>query len=63
MTPQEKAQELYAKMQSTIPFKGWSQAKECALIVVDEILQADMFMMTEEQEKFWEEVKQQINNL
>lgn len=63
MTPRDKAQELYGKMQSTAPFKGWSQAKNCALIVVDEILQADMFMMTEEQEKFWEQVKIKIQEL
>ena len=63
MTPQQKAIELYGKMQKTAPFKGWSQAKECALIAVDEILQADMFMMTEAQEEFWEQVRQEILNL
>jgi preprotein translocase subunit SecE len=31
--------------------------------LIDEILQADEFMMTEKQEKFWEEVKQEINKL
>jgi hypothetical protein len=35
-------------------------AKQSALITVDEILAADMFMMTEEQEKYWEQVKQEI---
>jgi hypothetical protein len=30
---------------------------------VDEILQADMFMMTEAQEEFWEQVRQEILDL
>jgi hypothetical protein len=38
-------------------------AKQCALIAVNEILAADMFMMTEEQEKYWEQVKTEIENL
>jgi hypothetical protein len=40
-----------------------SIAKQCALIAVDEILTADMFMMTEEQEKYWEQVKTEIEKL
>jgi hypothetical protein len=78
MTPKEKAQELVNKytnagfnckdcdmpfcdMKCTILHKH--EAKECALIVVDEILQADMFMMTEAQEEFWEQVRQEILDL
>jgi hypothetical protein len=38
-------------------------AKQNALIAVDEILTADMFMMTEEQEKYWEQVKTEIEKL
>jgi hypothetical protein len=53
MTPKEKAQELIDKFYQTTPneawynpplgslsmeYKAWDQAKECALIVVDEII-------------------------
>jgi hypothetical protein len=40
-----------------------NRAKQSALITVDEILAADMFMMTEEQEKYWEQVKEEIEKL
>jgi hypothetical protein len=40
-----------------------SIAKQSALIAVDEILTADMFIMTEEQEKYWEQVKTEIEKL
>ena len=58
MTPQEKARELKQKFIDAgfMPFV----AEIGVEIVVDEILQADMFIMTEEQEKFWEEVKIKI---
>ena len=50
MTPQEKARELKQKFIDAgfMPFV----AEIGVEIVVDEILQADMFMMTQEQEKF-----------
>lgn len=61
MTPKEKAIQLYNKFYG-IPLYI-KTLKECCHITVDEILQADMFMMTEEQEKYWESVKEEINKL
>jgi hypothetical protein len=71
MTPKEKAKELFDKYCWAIRteetdsgyFTNILYAKQCALIAVDEILTADMFMMTEEQEKYWEQVKSEILSL
>jgi hypothetical protein len=54
ITAKEKAQELRERCD------GYTCYAE---IVVDEILTADMFMMTEEQEKYWEQVKQELEKL
>ena len=84
MTPKEKAIELYNKMYET-GFKPKSvllrieQAKECALIAVDEIILSrkddsqfddtlwsggsDMYTMHPMYLKYWQEVKQEIENL
>ena len=69
MTPQEKAQELFGKYATYVVMwagdvnTSHQNCKQCALIAVDEILITDMFMMTEEQEKYWEQVKQEIQKL
>ena len=72
MTPKEKAIELYNKMYET-GFKPKSvlirieQAKECALIAVDEILKENLELPDEPETVvrylFWQEVKQEIENL
>lgn len=61
MSPKDKAIELYNKFYS-VPLYVLS-VKQCCYILIDEILQADEFMMTEEQEKFWEEVKKEVDTL
>lgn len=61
MTPKEKAEELYLKYYG-IPLYV-KTIKQCCHILIDEILQADEFMMTEKQEEFWEQVKQEIEKL
>jgi hypothetical protein len=61
MTPKEKAEELYLKYYG-IPLYI-KTVKQCCYILIDEILQADEFMMTERQENFWEQVKQEIEKL
>jgi hypothetical protein len=82
MTPKEKAKELFDKMHIEIynrdMYNDLFRAKQCALIVVDEILE-----LKETQEeyqiqydngewsrelgykysKYWQEVKQEIENL
>lgn len=74
MTPKEKAKELVDKMYNTphcgiehFPSKhycdcseiNFSQAKQCALIAVDEILNECLSL----KEEFWEEVRKEIENL
>ena len=74
MTPKEKAQELVGKFKyNTRAFNetnGWEDtifnAKQCALIAVDEILEMDLPILEEDADKFydyWQEVKQEIEQL
>lgn len=72
MTPKEKAKELFDKMYLVDDPMGnypmcFDTAKQCALIAVDEILNDDWYIpsfdeMTE-RKKYWQEVKNEINNL
>jgi hypothetical protein len=82
MTPKEKAKELVDKFYQTTPYeafidepcgigaeyKAWEQAKQCALIAVDEVILAnphsnplntDVYSTMD----YWQEVKQEIENL
>ena len=82
MTPKEKANELVDKFDQRFPLKmdvittrgdlsweydNWEQAKQCALIAVDEILDDDMYDMSQElfenRINYWQQVKQEIENL
>lgn len=76
MTPKEKAEELLEKMNVIHHLKGnglpvsmhKSQIKQCALIAVDEIIQAIDFDWMEVQNldrehAYWNEVKQEIKNI
>lgn len=65
MTPKEKAQELFDKYWTFIAYKiegsvGRLVIKQCALIAVDEILG---FLSYQSHIKYWQEVKQEIENL
>ena len=71
MTPQEKAKELVELFWTEVEDNdcstrkmSFSQAKQCALIAVDEILGAikEIFetLDTIEEKKYWQEVKQEI---
>lgn len=72
MTPKEKAIELYNKMYET-GFKPKSvllrieQAKECAIIAVDEIIEANPIAFDENEnciaKQWWKEVKTEIQKL
>jgi hypothetical protein len=47
-------------------YDGWKNAKQCALIAVDEILDSVIISdltTAENQFKYWEEVKNEINKL
>ena len=64
MTPKEKALELYNKMYDYSLFE--EEAKRCALIAVDEILNnidfTSMINGTDDY-NYWQEVKQEIEKL
>ena len=71
MTPKEKAKEL---VQKYIEFRidgrprifGLPLSKQFALIAVDEILEMDLPIVEEDADEFyeyWDEVKQEIENL
>lgn len=76
MTPKEKAEELVDKLYQTTPneawynpplgslsmeYKAWGQAKECALIAVDEVIkQLDAAGLYT---SYWQEVKTEIEKL
>ena len=71
MTPQEKAKDLvlkYLKIDNNT--KEWFNthiAKQCALIAVDEMLNDDWYIATAEdsieRNKYWNEVKQELEKL
>lgn len=69
MTPKQKAIELYNKFFRSVPFltagchpeDDYNAAKQCALIAVDEILNAIDWDYYEG--NYWKEVKQEIEKL
>jgi hypothetical protein len=75
MTPKEKAKELVDKYLRTYPIYNnptvvisytHNEAKQCALIAVDEILEMDLPILEEDADEFydyWEQVKKEINKL
>jgi len=66
MTPKEKAVELIEKMLLSHPASynganiGYAEAKQCALIAVDEIIEVAYW---ESVKYYWQEVKQEIKKL
>jgi len=67
MTPKEKANELRDKYMNVRWDIGLDDAKQCALIAVDEILEVIIFNKYDDkywcEEEYWEEVKQEIELL
>jgi hypothetical protein len=69
MTPKEKAKELFDKYENYT--NGWDflkDAKQCALIAVEEIINLPInewcqITETYEDTEYWLEVKQEINKL
>jgi len=59
MKPQEKSREIVIRMQFQQPPLMFEQAKYCALIAVDEILEECVL----ERDWYWEEVKKEIQKL
>ena len=69
MTPKEKAEELiinFFRIQDDVinHETTWHEAKQCALVAVDEIIKVLWHTHNNEIEyKFWKEVKQEIEKL
>jgi hypothetical protein len=68
MKPKHKAEELVDKMLSEQSYtEDLYDAKQCALIAVDEIIELAyweyMESMGEKEEKYWQQVKQEIINI
>lgn len=62
MTPKIKAIELVEKfIYRTKDYVEIEDAKDCAIFVVDEILNAHLFDLDEKQ--YWQQVKEQIEKL
>ena len=67
MTPKEKAKELVEKYMTYIPMQEY-EAKQCALIAVDEIIALNLQYSDIEygginSYEFWEQVKTEIENI
>jgi hypothetical protein len=71
MTPKEKAKELVNKFSSGHPIickmntrnMYISEAKQCALIAVDEMIYETQFEVPNIRQRYWMDVKTEINNL
>ena len=64
MTPKEKAQQLiYAFEAFTDRDNEFEFAKQCALIAVDELIYETQFEVPNIRQRYWIEVKHEIENL
>ena len=74
MTPKEKAAELIVNYQLKCKSLNYDEAKQCALIAVDEIIYSledskehiddnYLFIFNNKTIKFWQEVKQEIESI
>jgi hypothetical protein len=78
MTPKEKAIELVDKFYQRFPlvmdvittrgdlsweYNGWKEAKQCALIAVDELIYETQFEVPNIRQRWWIEVKKEIELL
>jgi len=67
MTPKEKALQLVEKFKLYADWNGFEEnralanAKQCAIIAVEEILNAHLFDLDEKE--YWQQVKTEIENL
>lgn len=66
MTPKEKAAELIVNYQLKCKSLNYDEAKQCALIAVDEIIAEHMFddsLHAAKRYMYWNQVKQEIELL
>ena len=62
MTPKDKAEELVNKFDG-VGLQMRNEAKQCALIMVDELLTNSTFLLSNGELYFWNKVKHEIENL
>ncbi len=67
MTPKEKAKELvkmFSKKSNNLKQRtDWNYDKQCALIAVDELIYETQFEVPNIRQRYWQEVKQEIEKL
>lgn len=64
MNQKQKAESLYFKFHNLYIHGNSIMAKKCALILVEEIIDAILLINeTYEERKYWNEVKKEIDNL
>jgi hypothetical protein len=68
MTPKEKAKDLlcnfYAIQSDEYNYGiNWKMAKQCALIAVDEMIYETQFEVPNIRQRYWMDVKTEIENL
>lgn len=69
MTPQEKAEELFKQYYSYLKAnlmndkEAWEDAKVCAIIAVDELIYETQFEVPNIRQKYWINVKQEIDGI
>jgi hypothetical protein len=70
ITPREKASELIVNYQTTVTSLDYNEAKQCALVALDEIINecynwngSDNVQWETKRFNYWNEVKQEIKNL
>ena len=63
MTTKDKAKDLVDKMKLCLFSDGDYDAKQCALIAVDELIKETSFEVTNIRQRYYQEVKQEIEKL
>lgn len=63
MTPKEKAAELIVNYQLKCKSLNYDEAKNCALIAVNELIYETQFEVPNVRQKYWNNVKQEIEKL
>jgi len=63
MTPKEKAQQLRDKFYFETTITELEEAKDCALIVVNEILNNDSIKFNQDFKEYWKKVKKELIEL
>jgi hypothetical protein len=62
MTPKQKASNLYDRMTVDFNIDKW-QTKQCALVAVDELIYETQFEVPNIRQKYWQEVKKELEKI